>query len=177
MYAMPIDSPYHTPKVPPLPQSHPAEPLTSALHLNKQRQPQRTHSRNPHRNPPRPNNLRIRELPPHIPKQMPHPIKAMKRKRHRQRKLRQNLRKYWPARKRRRHRRRIQMPAKERGDKIRGSEDVESARENGAREAVHDGVYPGYLGFVDLEVGTAGAVFALGDEDFVGVGGGEFLSC
>lgn len=40
-----------------------------------------------------------------------------------------------------------------------------------------DGEDPGDLGLVDCEVGGGGAVFALRDEDFVGVGGLHLLGC
>lgn len=40
-----------------------------------------------------------------------------------------------------------------------------------------DGEDPGDLWLVDCEVGGGGAVFALCDEDFVGVGGFHCLGC
>ena len=61
------------------------------------------------------------------------------------------------------------MPAKQRGHHVGGAEDVEAAGEDGARDAVHDGCVPCYLGLVDGEVWGDGAVEALFDEDGVAV--------
>ncbi len=41
------------------------------------------------------------------------------------------------------------MPAKQGGDEISGTEEVEAAGEDGARDAVEGGERPGDLGLVD----------------------------
>lgn len=69
------------------------------------------------------------------------------------------------------------MPAEQRGDEIRGAEEVEAPGEDGARDAVEGGCVPGDLRPVDAEVGGDGAVEALRGEDGVGVGLGGVLGC
>ena len=63
------------------------------------------------------------------------------------------------------------MPSQQRSNQVRGGEDVETAREDAARDAVQRGRVPGYLGFVDGQVRRDGPVQALGGEDGVGVRG------
>jgi len=104
--------------------------------LRKQRQVQRTHNSSSRYNPPRLNHRLISKRLPQIPRQMPQSIKAMKRKRQRNRELRRHLHRDRQTAKRRRHARTIQMPSEQRRDKVRSSEDVESAGENGTCDAV-----------------------------------------
>ena len=63
------------------------------------------------------------------------------------------------------------MPAKERCDQVGEAKDVETAREDGARDAVQRRQVPRDLWLVDGEVGRDGTVETLFDEDFVAVRG------
>ncbi len=67
------------------------------------------------------------------------------------------------------------MPSQQRGDEVRGAEDVEASGEGAAGDAVEGGCVPGHLGLVDCQVGGDGAVQALGGEDGVRVGGFRWL--
>lgn len=69
------------------------------------------------------------------------------------------------------------MPAHQWCDQVGGAEDVETAAEDGAGDAVEPGGVPGYLRAVDREVRGYGPVATLGDEDLLGVGGFEVLGC
>ena len=63
------------------------------------------------------------------------------------------------------------MPTEQGGDEVAKAEDVETSREDGARNAVEDGEVPGYLRLVDGEVRGDGAGEALFYKAFVGGGG------
>lgn len=65
------------------------------------------------------------------------------------------------------------MPSEQRGGEVRGAKDVEAPAEYGASDAVEDREVPGYLGTVDQEMGGDGAVFALGGEYGMSVGGSD----
>jgi len=80
-----IARPFHPPQRP-LRASPPIFPNPSNLTLHPRQNPT-THNRQPHHRPARANNTPIRKLPPTIPHQVPDPIPAMKRKRHRECKL------------------------------------------------------------------------------------------
>ena len=69
------------------------------------------------------------------------------------------------------------MPSEERRDEIRSAKDIETPTDGDTCDAVQRGEDPGDLGLVDRQVGGDGTVFALRDEDFVRVGGGQFLGC
>ena len=69
------------------------------------------------------------------------------------------------------------MPAHERRHQVRRPEDVEPAAEDGARYAVEGRSVPGDFWAVDGEVRGYRPVAALGDEDFLRVGGFEILGC
>jgi len=60
----------------------------------------------------------------------------MIRERERQRKFRQDLQRSRPSRKRSRHARALEMPARERSNQVRGAEDVEQSTESAASDAV-----------------------------------------
>lgn len=117
--------------------------------LPESNQAQCTNNTQPHHRPPTPNNRLIRKAASTIPNQMPNPINRMKCEWQRQQTLRRNLGHDWPTRKRRCHARTAQIPSDKRGDQVRGTENIESARENGARETVGDGEDPGDLPLVD----------------------------
>lgn len=101
---------------------------------------------------------------------MPYPVPEMIRKRPRDAKLHRPLRDGAKAAEPLRHGARLEVPSQQRGDQVCRGEDVDAAREHTAGDAVEGGPVPGYLGFVDGQVGRNGAVQALGGEDGVGVG-------
>lgn len=63
------------------------------------------------------------------------------------------------------------MPSHQRRDQIGTAEDIESAGEDRAGNAVRDRGVPCDLGLVDGKVGRVRAELALLDEDLVGIGG------
>ena len=69
------------------------------------------------------------------------------------------------------------MPAKQWRRHVGGTENVKAAGEDGARDAVHDGCVPCYLGLVDGEVRGDGAVETLFDENGVTVCLGHGCCC
>lgn len=96
---------------------------------------------------------------------MSDPIETVERKRHSEEQFRRELQHQWPRRERRRHAHGFQVPAHVGRDQVGGAEDVETAAEHGAGDAVEDRQVPGDLWFVDGEVGGDGAVEALAGED------------
>ncbi|KAL9089668.1 MAG: hypothetical protein Q9165_005700 [Trypethelium subeluteriae] len=104
---------------------------------------------------------------------MPHAINTMKHKRPRDPHLQQELHRERPPGDSRRDRRRLEVPAKQRRDEVRGAEDVQAAREHRAGDAVQDRRDPGDLRLVDAEVRRDGPFQPLLLEDGVGGGRGD----
>lgn len=102
-------------------------------------------------------------------------VKAVECEGHRERELGRDLGDNRPRRERRRHGRRVQVPAEERRNEVRRAENVEAARQHGTSDTVQNGQDPGDLGLVDAQVRAARAVLALRDEDLVGGGGSQVL--
>lgn len=127
--------------------------------------------------PPRPLHLLVTQLPAHIPNQMPDAIEAMKRKREGSRELSGHLQRDGPSAKRRGHAGRLQMPAEQRRDQIRGAEEVEAPAEHRAGDPVQRRAVPRDLRLVDGQVRRHGPVQALLDEDVVRVGGADRRCC
>ena len=144
----------------------------------KQSQRERTHNTQPHHRPPRLRNLLIRDRLPHIPHQMPHPVQTVKGKRPRDQGLRHELDRQRQPAKRRCQRRALEVPAGEGRDQVGRAEDVQTAGEHRARDAVQDRGNPSDLALVDGEVGRDGAFEPLVFEDAVGgVGRDVLLGC
>jgi len=72
----------------------------------------------------------------------------------------------------RNHRLRLHVPSSVRGGKVGESPEVQRAGEDDGREAVEARCVPGDLGLIYCEMRGDGAVDALLDEDFCGVGFG-----
>lgn len=123
------------------------------------------HDTQSHNRPPSPYNLLIRHRSSHIPRQMPQPIERVKRERKRQQVLGCDLGGDRPGRERRRHARALEVPAQRRRDQVGRAEDVETAAEHAARDAVERRGVPGDLGLVDAQVGSDGAGEALFGKD------------
>lgn len=109
---------------------------------------------------------------------MPHRVEAMKRKRQRHHHLCKNLQRHRPLGKRRRHSRGRHgqpkqggRPSRDAGEEVEDAKTIQADGEDESGDAVKAGVYPGYLGAVDGEVGGDGTVEALVDEDLGGSGG------
>jgi hypothetical protein len=69
------------------------------------------------------------------------------------------------------------VPAEERRHEVRGAEDVEGARQDGACDSVRHGQDPRDLRLVNGEMGAGRAILALCGKDIVGGLGGELLRC
>lgn len=65
------------------------------------------------------------------------------------------------------------MPAEEWSHKVGGAKDIEAAGEDATCNAVKGREIPGYLRAVDGQMGGVWAEATLGDEEFVGVCGGD----
>jgi len=77
-----------------------------------------------------------------------------------------------PGSERRRHACGSEVQADERGQQVAGAEDVERPSKGDACDTMQHGRVPGDLRLVDAQMRGGRAVAALGDEDFVGFGGG-----
>jgi hypothetical protein len=102
---------------------------------------------------------------------MPNAVQAVEDKRERNQRLGSDLGGNGPRRETSRHDRRLEMPADRGRDEIRQAVDVQAAGEGEAGESVQHGEIPRYLGLVDAEMGSDGAVEALLEEDVGGAGG------
>ena len=142
-------------------------PLVLAISRPHERQHGAAHHRQRHHNPPGNLHLPIPEFPAGIPRQMPDAVPSMKRKRPRNPKLQDALAHGAEAAEPLRHGGRLEVPAQQWRNQVRGAEYVDAAREDAAGDAVEGGSVPGDLGLVDGEVGGDGPVAALGDEDGV----------
>ena len=101
----------------------------------------------------------------------------MKHKRPRDRRLRRNLQRNRPCRKRSSHRGAREGESDKWADKVGEAEDIETTGHKRAGDTVESRGVPGYLRAVDGEVGGGWAVAALLDEDFVGVFWRDVLGC
>lgn len=82
-----------------------------------------------------------------------------------------------PTTKSSRHPHRTQIPPHQRRNQIRTAKDIESTTKNTTSNSMGDREDPWDLRLVDCEMWCYGAVFSLGDEDFVGVRGCEVGCC
>lgn len=80
---------------------------------------------------------------------MPNTIERVERKRPSDGIFRQDLQRSGPGTERSGQARALDVPAHQRSDQVRGAEDVETSRQDGASDAVQDRWVPGYLRLVD----------------------------
>lgn len=108
---------------------------------------------------------------------MPNTSEGMERKRSREQELGRNLRSDRPRGEPSRQRGRPQVQPQGRRCQVSDPEEVEGPGQHGSRDAVERGRVPCDLRAVNGQMRGDGALAALLDEDFVGVGGGELLRC
>lgn len=131
--------------------------LSHACNLH-QRQYQRARKRQSNHSPTSLLDLLIGDHRRRIPDQMPDTIKAVKCEWQRNGVFGQKLEHDRPASKRSCHGLRLDMPSKQRCNKICCAKDIEAARKNTACQSVQTGQVPCYLRLVDCEMGGNGAV-------------------